>query len=166
MIRDSLALETTTLNYCCRSCSFMQLATVKSVGYGAGSFGTASRNASDDAKRAMSMLLAMARCPRCGHHDQTIARTNRRARIGAQIGVALIFALFGAVFWAAGMAWAAIVFGVVGAITFVWIRHAMSMRYPTEITDQVTFLDGPQPTSTPVEVDPTRSRPDGGWKWM
>ena len=31
-MRESLAVETTTADYCCRKCGFMQLATVRSVG--------------------------------------------------------------------------------------------------------------------------------------
>jgi hypothetical protein len=160
VMHDALAEELTTTNYCCRACTFMQIATVKSIGYGAGYFGSASRNAREDAKRAVSMLLALVRCPRCGRRDEAVVKTNKRARTLAPIAVAVTFALFAALFYGAEMEWGAILLAVVGVMTLVWIRHAMVLRYPLEITDQVTFSDLPQPAWTPV------AEPAGAWKWI
>lgn len=144
----------------------MQLATVKSVGFGVGYFGTAPANAREDAKRAVAMLLALARCPRCGRRDEGVAATNRRSRNAAQIAIGFIFALFTVALYGIGMELAAIAGGVVMGMSFWYLRHVMIMRYPTEVTDEVTFADVPQPTWTPVALGKVETHVEGGWKWM
>jgi hypothetical protein len=81
-VRISSDVQTITqrADFNCRRCGAFRVATVTATGAGAGYFGTAASNARADAQAAVPMLLALRRCPDCGHRDEATARRNVRTR--------------------------------------------------------------------------------------
>jgi hypothetical protein len=165
-MRSDLAQKLTTTPYHCRACARGHLATVRSYGFGVGAFGLAAENARRDAQASIPMLLALAACPSCGHRDTALAARNRRTRTAVIAIMAAIFALTSiAVIYI--MPLAGIIGAAVMALAFVPLRTAMMLRYPSNVTDQVTFTELPAPATTAVPADiVAQTHSDGGWKWI
>ena len=166
-MQSDIEQTTSTRPYDCPACNTAFLATVRSYGFGVGAFGSAQQNARRDAEDAVPMLLRLAKCPRCGHHDTSLAARNLRTRTIAIVSMGAIFALtaLALLFAIPG------VFSLIGAAIMVFcflpLRSAMLLRYPIDAATQVTFSELPAAKSAPIPADlAAQTHAGGGWKWI
>jgi len=154
-------------DFSCRRCGAFRVATVTATGAGAGYFGTAARHAESDAVAAVPMLLALRRCPDCGHRDEAIARRNVRTR---SIALAVMVAIFAATIAAlTALAWperyllvaVAVAAPLFGLVVLAW-RRVLWARYPDD-SDSVVALGAP--TAAPA-WRPAASTDVVPWKWI
>ena len=165
-MHSSLEQATSTRPYDCPACHAAFLATVRSHGFGVGSFGAASRNAQRDAEDAVPMLLKLAKCPRCGHHDTTLAARNVRTRTIAIVSMGAIFVLTAVALLVISFMFALVGIAVL-VICLLPLRTAMLLRYPTDASALVTFTELPAAKSAPVAAEiAQQTHQDGGWKWI
>jgi hypothetical protein len=161
-----LEQTTSTRPYDCPACHTAFLATVRSYGIGVGSYGTSRENAQRDGEDAVFMLLKLANCPRCGHHDTTLAARNARTRTIAIVSMGAIFALTAIALFVISPLFA-LIGSAIFAICLLPLRKAMLLRYPTDASAQVTFAELPAAKSAPVPAALARqTHQDGGWKWI
>jgi hypothetical protein len=170
-MNQGLHVATVKRDYSCARCGLYQHATVETVGFGVGAWGTADRNASRDADAAVPMLLALKRCPSCGYRSESTAARNLRTR---RIAIGVIAVIFAATIAALGalayedrwLLWITVgVFPLLGFVTFAQGKM-LARRYPTDVEDRVTLSDPPSvETWRPTTEDSPTTR-DGGWKWI
>jgi hypothetical protein len=95
-----------------------------------------------EANTSMAMLLALKRCPRCGHFDRNVANNNKHNRRIAMLGYILLFgAVGGSLFFIPGIPYLALVIAVgVLAVAFVAIYFRMRTRYPANAESRVRLI--------------------------
>lgn len=95
----------------------------------------------------MAMLLAIKRCPRCGHYDRGVAGHNKRTLVVTEVLVACIVATVALCLWLIPMPRLAVAIGTaVTAIGFVVQLVLLMHRYPRDSETRVTL-------SEPLPVD-------------
>lgn len=165
-MQSELDQTTSTRPHDCPACHTAYRATVRSYGFGVGGFGAAQHNARRDAEDAVPMLLRLAKCPRCGHHDKALVARNARTRTIVVGSLCAIVALTSIALFMISS-----VFALIGAavmvICFLPLRTAMLLRYPIEVSAQVDFFELPAAKSVPMAAEiAAQTHQDGGWKWI
>jgi hypothetical protein len=95
-----------------------------------------------NANSAIAMLLAIKRCPRCGHYDRNIAQYNRHtARVAAITYLVVLALVAGSLLLIPQipMLALAIVLGV-AVIGFVALVRRMKIKYPANAESRVTLV--------------------------
>jgi len=134
-----IAVGTRSTTYQCLNCSLARRAEVRSS--------RRSRPTLSEANSSMAMLLAIKRCPRCGHYDRGVAGHNKRTLVVTEVLVACIVATVALCLWLIPMPRLAVAIGTaVTAIGFVVQLVLLMHRYPRDSETRVTL-------SEPLPVD-------------
>ncbi|MEO8702095.1 MAG: hypothetical protein ABI867_18775 [Kofleriaceae bacterium] len=88
------------------------------------------------------MLLALKRCPRCGHFDRNIAQHNRHTVRVAAIAYAIVLAAISATLFAIPSVPLTVSTAAVGvlALAYVLLVIRLRNRHPASVESQVTLL--------------------------
>jgi hypothetical protein len=126
--------------YQCLNCRLAQRAEVKTAG---------SQNIKrlrgvprTDANTSMAMLLALKRCPRCGHFDRNVAKNNRHTVRVALIFYTLIIGAIGlTLYFIPGVPLVALIatMGIL-VLGFGALLIRVAARHPTNVESRVTLL--------------------------
>jgi len=131
--------HTGSATYQCLNCRLAQRVEVRTSSAGA----TRARGAPrSDANTSLAMLLALKKCPRCGHFDRSVASHNRHTvRVGLTLSGSLL--LITALTLFAIPSVSRLVFAItVGALAlgFLALLRHLRFHYPANVESRVTLL--------------------------
>ena len=123
--------------YQCMQCRLAQRAEVRVV-----SLPRQNEIGRHHANTAMAMLLALKRCPHCGHYDRDIAAHNRHNVRAGLITYTVVLALVALTLFAipAVPRLALAITGGVFVVGFVWLALHLRSKWPVDAESRVTLL--------------------------
>jgi hypothetical protein len=125
--------------YQCLHCRLAQRAEVRTIMLSSHHMRGAGRG---DANSALAMLLALKRCPRCGHFDRRIASFHRHTvRVGL-IGYALLIGIVAITLFAIPSVPKEALYATLGVLVIggVLLFRRLRHRYPTNVERRVSLL--------------------------
>jgi hypothetical protein len=131
-------MQTGSATYQCLNCRLAQRAEIRVVSLPSPEV----HRRRPSANSAMAMLLALKRCPRCGHYDRTIAEYNRHTARVAEIAYLVVLAVVAGsllIIPQVPVLALAIVVGV-AALGFVALVRRMKLKYPSNAESRVTLV--------------------------
>jgi hypothetical protein len=95
-----------------------------------------------DANSTLAMLLALKRCPRCGHYDRAIESYHRHNRRAGVIGAVLVLAIVALALVAIPAVPREVLAGTLAALAlgFVVVLRRLHQRYPTNVEARVQLV--------------------------